>query len=184
MTPRPPARTPRRTAVLPWRRTTSRLLLVDGRDRLLLLCARDPRGRGARWWFTVGGAVEKGEDHVQAALRELREETGLRVPADRLGPVVWTRRARFRTTWRRIDQDEEYRLLVITDDEAAGLRIDPHEARYGHRWWSAADLAATRETVRPRGMDVLLPAVLAGAGAPLHLGDVDEDTEPDRAARP
>ena len=77
------------------KRWTSRVLLMDGDDRLLLLCGRDPRKPGARWWFTVGGAVEDNEDYPQAAVREMWEETALRLPVERLGPVVWTRRAIF-----------------------------------------------------------------------------------------
>ncbi|WP_256255746.1 NUDIX domain-containing protein [Streptomyces sp. MUSC 14] len=34
------------------------------------MCGRDPRSPGARWWFTVGGGVEDGEDYLQAAARE------------------------------------------------------------------------------------------------------------------
>lgn len=172
----------RHPALWTHRRRTSRLLLVDGQDRLLLFCARDPRRRGARWWFTVGGGLDPGEDHVRAGLRELREETGLTLPAARLGPVLWTRTSRFRTGLRRVDQHEEYRLVRITGEEAAAVVVDRHEARYGHHWWTAAELDATRETVRPRGLGRLLPAALAGDGAggpPLHLGDVDEHAEPD-----
>ncbi|MEU2359257.1 NUDIX domain-containing protein [Streptomyces noursei] len=51
-------------------RWPSRVLLVDGDDRLLLLCGRDPRTPGARWRFTVGGGVEDGESYPQAAVRE------------------------------------------------------------------------------------------------------------------
>ncbi|MEV7216269.1 hypothetical protein AB0O31_24665 [Kitasatospora cineracea] len=49
--------TPPAGATPPAVRPTSRLLLLDHRDRLLLLCARDPRPAGGRWWFTVGGGV-------------------------------------------------------------------------------------------------------------------------------
>ena len=47
----------------------SRVLLFEGRD---LSDASD----AARWWFTTGGKVERGETLGQAAEREVREETG------------------------------------------------------------------------------------------------------------
>ncbi|MFH8939113.1 NUDIX hydrolase [Streptomyces griseosporeus] len=163
------------------KRCTSRVLLVDHGDRLLLLCGRDPRREGARWWYTVGGEVEDGEDYVSAALRETWEETGLRLAASRLGPLLWTRRARFTWDGQAFDQYEEYRLARVTADEAAGIRVDHEGARHGHAWWSVAELAATREAVRPKRLARLLPPVLdgsAGAG-PLHLGDVDEEHDPE-----
>jgi 8-oxo-dGTP pyrophosphatase MutT (NUDIX family) len=166
-------------------RWTSRVLLVDGHDRLLLLCGRDPRGPGARWWFTVGGGVEDGEDHLRAAVREIREETGLSLPAHRLGPLLWTRRTAFTVDGRGFDQHEEYRLARVTDDEAHRVRVDPAEARHGYHWWSVEELAATRETVRPKGLARLLAGALTEprpAHGPVHLGDFDEDTDPDRPA--
>ncbi|AKJ12556.1 DNA mismatch repair protein MutT [Streptomyces incarnatus] len=164
------------------RRWTSRVLLVDGDDRLLLLCGRDPRRPGARWWFTVGGGVEDGENYPQAAVREVWEETALSLPVGRLSPVVWTRQAIFSVDGHVIDQYEEYRLARVTADEVRGMNVRTREASYGHRWWSAAELATTAETVRPKGMASLLPDALSGVGldrAPVHLGDFNEDTDPE-----
>ncbi|MGW1406200.1 NUDIX hydrolase [Streptomyces sp. NPDC002403] len=163
------------------KRWTSRVLLIDGHDRLLLLCGRDPGRDGARWWFTVGGGVEEGEDYVRAAMREVREETALSLSADRIGPVVWTRQTLFGVDGRGFDQYEEYRVARVTAAEVAAMRVETDEARYGHRWWTVDELATTRETVRPKGMGGLLPAVLGrqerGPRPPLHLGDFDEDED-------
>src|ERR1043165_1131796 len=92
------------------KRSTSRVLLVDEEDRLLLLCGRDPRRPGARWWFTVGGGVEPGESPIQAAVRETWEETALRIAGDRLGPLAWTRQTLFSVDGRVYDQHEGDRL--------------------------------------------------------------------------
>jgi 8-oxo-dGTP pyrophosphatase MutT (NUDIX family) len=165
----------------PTKRRTSRVLLVDDRDRLLLLCGRDPRRPGARWWFTVGGAVEDEEDYVRAAEREVREETALTLAAHRLSPVVWTRQAVFSVDGHRFDQYEEYRLARVTAGEARGVEVTTEEARYGHHWWSLDELATTEQTVRPKRLASHLSAVLAAGEslpAPVHLGDFDEDADP------
>jgi 8-oxo-dGTP pyrophosphatase MutT (NUDIX family) len=164
------------------RRWTSRVLLVDELGRLLLLCGRDPRRPGAGWWFTVGGGVEDGEDYLQAAVREVWEETALTLPVQRLSPVVWTRQAVFTVDGQGFDQYEEYRLARVTSDEASAIKIDGEEARYGHHWWTIDELATTSETVRPKKMASLLPDVLTTGTlhrGPLDLGHVNEDTDPD-----
>ncbi|MER6073642.1 NUDIX domain-containing protein [Streptomyces sp. NPDC001817] len=164
------------------KRRTSRVLLMDGDDRLLLLCGRDPRRPGARWWFTVGGAVEEDEDYLQAAVREVWEETALRLPVGRLSPVVWTRQAIFSVDGQAFDQYEEYRLARVTADEVREMNVRTEEARYGHRWWSTAELATTEETVRPKKMASLLPDVPTAVDLgrpPVHLGNFNEDTDPE-----
>ncbi|MFF4338943.1 NUDIX hydrolase [Kitasatospora sp. NPDC001540] len=160
-------------------RHTSRVLLLDDRDRLLLFRSRDPRPGSGRWWFTVGGGTEEGEDPSAAAARELREETGLDLPAERLGPPVMTRATRFTFDGRPFRQWEEYRLLRLTAAETAAVRVDPGEARFGHHWWSVAELAATDQVIRPHNLASLLTDLLRdGPGpTPLDLGEVDDDAD-------
>ncbi|OBA88508.1 exopolyphosphatase, partial [Mycobacteriaceae bacterium 1482268.1] len=81
------------------RRTSARVVLLDEQGAVLLFCGSDPAfrdgsdGPAPRWWFTVGGAAQPGETLTEAAVRELAEETGLRVvPTEMIGPV-WRRDA-------------------------------------------------------------------------------------------
>lgn len=56
--------------------THVRVLCLDGDGRLLLMKWRDPVD-GHDTWEPPGGGVEPGERLVEAAQRELREETGI-----------------------------------------------------------------------------------------------------------
>ena len=156
---------------VPRHRPTSRLVVLDRRDRILMLLVEDPRLWHPRFWITPGGGVEPGESFEQAASRELWEETGIVAP---LGPCVWSRRLVFPFEGRLIDMDERY--FVVRVDSAA---IDPasptlweQEALTAHRWWSLDELRETGEVVAPRCLATVLPPILAGSypAEPLAIG--------------
>lgn len=70
------------------RRTAARVLPVSPDGAVLLLEERDPAHPDAPYWSSIGGGVDPGESLVEAAVRELREETGIvTVAAQLLGPL-------------------------------------------------------------------------------------------------
>jgi 8-oxo-dGTP pyrophosphatase MutT (NUDIX family) len=167
------------------RRTSARVVLLDDNGAVLLFCGSDPAnedGSAPRWWFTVGGAAQPGETLTEAAVRELAEETGLRVdPANMVGPV-----------WRR-DAVIDFNGSVIRSEEMFFVhrtsRFDPSasgrtalERRYihGHRWCDATmigELVAKGETVYPLQLGELLSEANAladpqGAGPQRQLQSI------------
>jgi 8-oxo-dGTP pyrophosphatase MutT (NUDIX family) len=148
-------------------RVAARVLLVDPAGRVLLFQGFDPHDPARSFWFTAGGGLEPGESLSAGAIRELREETGMRVrPHDLVGPV-WRRRARFRFEGVAYDSDEWFFLAALSEPPRAvdtgGFTELEARTVLGHRWWSAEELRRTHETVYPVQLAELLPGVLASA---------------------
>jgi 8-oxo-dGTP pyrophosphatase MutT (NUDIX family) len=141
-------------------RKVARVVLLDPRDRILLLHGHEPDDPADDWWFTPGGGLEGEETHEEAALRELAEETG--ITRVELGPVLWRRRCSFPFAGRRWDQDEWYHLARTQDTGTGPTALTELERRSvsGARWWTCRELAVTRETVYPTRLAELLRRLL------------------------
>ncbi|MGJ7441007.1 NUDIX hydrolase [Aquipuribacter sp. MA13-6] len=133
-------------------REAARVLVVDGRGRVLLFEGLDPAHReGGSWWFTPGGGIEGEESAEEAAHRELWEETGLR-DQSLTGPVA-ERRSEFAFDGLLYRQHELYFAVVLPDPEVlvAPVAHTDLEVRsvLRWRWWSAAELVTTPDRVYP-----------------------------------
>lgn len=138
-------------------RLSSRVILLDERDRVLLFLTKAPDTSGAARWITPGGGVDPGEDHRTAALRELYEETGLSLD-DVDGPVFGED---FVVEWDDADHDTGHVEFYV----AHTLAFEPSEEHWtddervdvlAHRWWSVDDLEATTEPYEPRHLPDLV----------------------------
>ena len=131
---------------------------MDRADRTLLLRGGDPARPGLRWWFTPGGGLNDGETSAQGAARELFEETGLRVAPEDLGEPVWHQVTRFSYDNRQYRQEQQFYLFRVPEWQVDTAGFDAEEQRTidDHRWWTAAELETTAETVYPENLSELL----------------------------
>ncbi|MGH6909078.1 MAG: NUDIX hydrolase [Phenylobacterium sp.] len=145
-------------------RLTARVLLFDPDGRILLMKGRLPSGPDApAAWFTVGGGAEPGEGVLQAAAREIREETGF--TDARLGPIVWRREGPLHlANGELVLFKEHYVIAHCTGGEPSREGWDEVERALVDdiRWWALADLRDCAEMVHPIGLVDLLPDILAG----------------------
>jgi 8-oxo-dGTP pyrophosphatase MutT (NUDIX family) len=145
-------------------RLTARVLLFDPRARILLMKGRLPSGPNApAAWFTVGGGAEPGETVLEAAAREIREETGF-TDAE-LGPVVWRREGPLHlANGELVLFKEHYVVARCAGGEPSRDGWDAMERALVEdiRWWTLADLTICPEVVHPIGLTDLLPDILAG----------------------
>ncbi|HEU5352891.1 MAG TPA: NUDIX domain-containing protein [Actinocrinis sp.] len=161
-------------------RNTARIILADGLDRILLFrfvfVGPDTRPPDDIWWGTPGGGVDEGESLPQAAARELFEETGLRVQQDRFDRIVARNRGVARFNGAELWFENHYYFLRAQAErfelDASGWQEIERASIAEHRWWSAADLAATAAVIHPPGLARILPDLLAGRlpEQPLDVG--------------
>lgn len=97
-------------------------LVFDHRGRLLLVRRANEPGRGL--WSVPGGRVEPGEDDHAAVVREMAEETGLRVRPGRLVGVVERGRYRIADYLCTLDDVAEQGRLRAGDDADDAAFVD------------------------------------------------------------
>jgi ADP-ribose pyrophosphatase YjhB (NUDIX family) len=139
-------------------RHAGRVIALDPEGRVLLFRYDDPPPFGAHW-ATPGGGLLPGEDYRAGAVRELREETGWNdVPVGEELPAVCGWRSILHAG-RPVRQCERHFLARVPVSRRPVQDVDGMHASDGIatvRWWSLAELEATRDVVYPTGLaDVL-----------------------------
>jgi 8-oxo-dGTP pyrophosphatase MutT (NUDIX family) len=148
-------------------RSVVRLVVLDTDDRLLLFHTHDPlHPELGTWWELPGGGIDAVETYLEAAVRELREETGIVVSPGQVGSPTWRRRATFLHREVRRLQDE---VVVPVRLPGLGPAVDESgreeyekEDYFDFRWWPVAEVAGSAERFYPGRLPELLPPFLDG----------------------
>lgn len=113
---------------------------------------------GQAFWATPGGGLQPNETFEQAAVRELREETGIETP-----------NAGSHIDERRFIMTLPHGETVLAEERFFMLRLphtmDPRRDQWSalerrvmtrHRWWSAEALESTHEVIAPANLGDML----------------------------
>ncbi|HEY0696508.1 MAG TPA: NUDIX domain-containing protein [Micromonospora sp.] len=145
-------------------RRASRVLLVDDGGRVLMFHGFDPARPGHRYWFTPGGGLDEGETPVAGAVRELAEETGLRLDPGQLTGPVWREVSEFPFGGRWYRQEQDFFLARVSGwtVDTGGFDEVERESIEGHRWWTLEELERTAERFYPEDLPAVLRRALGG----------------------
>ena len=145
-------------------RETSRIVLQDRDGRFLLLLTHFDKGVGLPpRWITPGGGIDDGESVLEAAVRELREETGMVVEPGELGEVIAEIPG-----WGDCSDGERFHSYV---DPFFTLQVDQFELDttgwteserhdvLDIRWWSLDEIDAEQPFLGPEGLKTVLSQV-------------------------
>ena len=154
-------------------RPAARILLLDLSDRVLLFRTGLPHRRDFSLWITPGGGLKPEETYEQAALRELREETGL--DSVKPGPCIWTRRHVWQ--WGDVWYDNQERFFFLQTPRFKVVPENPDtihgEPQLDHRWWSLEEIETARQVeFAPRNLAKHLRPIVAGnlPATPVDIG--------------
>jgi 8-oxo-dGTP pyrophosphatase MutT (NUDIX family) len=114
------------------------------------------RGSTRDLWITPGGRIQPGETPVEAAIREIREETGLQTPV--VSSEIWVRHGTYWAGGHRFPERERFFLVPTEQFQPTTSAMEPEELSrlVGFRWWSIPELERSRERFVPRRLAGLL----------------------------
>lgn len=157
-------------------RDVARLLVLNGHHEVLLVryddeSAVDPRKGVRSYWVPPGGGVHEGETSEEAALRELREETGLHLKG---ALRVWLReRELFRKGELTLHREQYFFACVAGRPSVSNM--ESSEGITDCKWRSLDELLDSGDVIFPDNFIALMKPLVAGdvPATPIFIEGVD-----------
>jgi 8-oxo-dGTP pyrophosphatase MutT (NUDIX family) len=152
-------------------RKTARVVLIDEHQRILLMKI-NAVGVGAAgeanaprlMWVTLGGRIEEGENVLEAARREIEEETGLLNVE--VGPPVFYGEQVLEVRGEPVHFKETF-VLARTRTGAlsdAGWSDEERKVVVDLRWFTRDELKTTTDIIKPPRLAEYVDGIITGSG--------------------
>ncbi|NGX49422.1 MAG: hypothetical protein K940chlam5_01020 [Candidatus Anoxychlamydiales bacterium] len=151
-------------------RSSIKVILLNDKDELLLMCADDPKTTSAdgkylgKFWFTVGGQIELNETIEETAYREIYEETSIKKDEIDLGPIVWF--GEFDLILNGVLTRLKQRFIVAKTKQINAYLKNPtpweKKVVKELTWFSIDEIKNSKEIIYPALLSKYLPDIISG----------------------